>query len=505
MPKRSSGCFGCRQRKVRCDETKPECNGCRRRGVRCQGYRPEGAFIIHLFESCDKPSVVHEDDNIYRLDNQEQEQSSGERSSTLGLESSREISQEPPMPRQVSPVKVERVKYLENFLRLYLPQYEGEAITPPSALIRSLPDTPATREVFLASMDALSAAQLAVSRKVDEKNHELINRCRSLYSTALARMYKTVARNNYLQEDQTLLAAYLLALYEIFVGITNGQGFFYHFQGCLHLLNLRGPSSLQTPLSIRLFHGIRYYSLAIGYHVRKASILDTPAWLAVTSRLSEPEPWISLMDLCICIPRLLHRTDKLEQNAGTPEQFDKLIVDSRLLADRLFEWFAIYEKNGPLYEVVPVASMDSFFKVYHDLLYHDAFAFRTFSALTIYLLYWMSMLIARSNTFRLDQKHRELDLKQLHDWDHELSGYAENICRSVPFGCSRKAGYTGRFSTMTPLMVAKKYYEVKGATKEATWCEKAYFGTKVPGLYTPPVPIEPLQSMVALVQSDRYI
>lgn len=36
---RSGGCVTCKQRRVKCDETKPECRPCRRLGLRCGGYK----------------------------------------------------------------------------------------------------------------------------------------------------------------------------------------------------------------------------------------------------------------------------------------------------------------------------------------------------------------------------------------------------------------------------------------------------------------------------------
>jgi hypothetical protein len=115
-------------------------------------------------------------------------------------------------------------------------------------------------------------------------------------------------------------------------------------------------------------------------------------------------------------------------------------------------------------------------------------------------------LILRSNTFGIVRKVRQLQPKELFQWDREMGGYADNICRAVPYGCRPSAGYSGRFGSLTPLIVAKKYYDAKKATKEAAWCEMVYYGTKVEGLYTPPVSMEPNPGLVNLVQkSSRYI
>ena len=46
MPKPSTGCSLCRQRHVKCDETKPDCNRCLRLGRACPGYRDTCGIII---------------------------------------------------------------------------------------------------------------------------------------------------------------------------------------------------------------------------------------------------------------------------------------------------------------------------------------------------------------------------------------------------------------------------------------------------------------------------
>ncbi|KAJ9300229.1 transcriptional regulator family: Fungal Specific TF [Paecilomyces variotii] len=40
---RSGGCATCKQRRVKCDEARPECRLCRRRGIRCEGYKTKSA------------------------------------------------------------------------------------------------------------------------------------------------------------------------------------------------------------------------------------------------------------------------------------------------------------------------------------------------------------------------------------------------------------------------------------------------------------------------------
>lgn len=212
MPRRSSGCFTCRARKVRCDEAKPECNTCLRRGTKCPGYRPTQSFILHTFdERSERPGIVKENEDVYRYANKAKEEASGSQQSVVQPRTPGAVLASTSVPPQVSPVAIDRVQHLSNFLSLYLPKWKGEVMTPPSDLILSLPNTPASRQVFLSALDAVSAAQLAV----DNKNYPLINRSRSLYSTALSQLMRSITQSGSAHEDETLLATYLLALYEV--------------------------------------------------------------------------------------------------------------------------------------------------------------------------------------------------------------------------------------------------------------------------------------------------
>lgn len=116
------------------------------------------------------------------------------------------------MPKRVSSIAADRIQHLGTFIALYLPKADGPALPPPSALMLALPSMPATSEVLLAAVDALSAAQLAVNNR----NHPLINRSRSLYGTALSQMLKAIQDPTTALKDETLLSTYLLTLYEVY-------------------------------------------------------------------------------------------------------------------------------------------------------------------------------------------------------------------------------------------------------------------------------------------------
>jgi hypothetical protein len=238
-------------------------------------------------------------------------------------------------------------------------------------------------------------------------------------------------------------------------------------------------------------------------------MLDSPEWLTVTVRAAKADPYVALQDICIGIPRLLERTDKLASGSSSPSNVDALIEDSQHLADRAFDWLSNFEKNGPRYDQVPPDHFPTFLAICRDRVFDPIFDFHYFGAGICYMIYWMSMLILQGNTFKLLRQHRQLEPKQLFMWDRQLGGYADASCRSVPYNCRPVTGYAAKFGSLTPLVVARKYFEMKGAQKEpeARWCESVYMGARVPGLYqTIHVPLDPMKGVKESVKgNDRFI
>jgi hypothetical protein len=242
--------------------------------------------------------------------------------------------------------------------------------------------------------------------------------------------------------------------------------------------------------------------------MRKASMLDSPEWLVVTVKAAKVDPYVALNDICIHIPRLLERTDRVARDANFQSEIDTLISDSEKLANRAFDWLSNFEKNGPRYDQISLDTFDGFLTICADRVFDPVYDFQYFGAGICYMIYWMSMLIMQGNTFKLLRQYRQLELKQLMMWDRQLGGYADAICRSIPYNCRPITGYAAKFGSLTPLVVARKYFEMKGPSKaiEAKWCEDVYMGARVPGLYQTPIPLEPLKAVKDTVKdSDRFI
>jgi hypothetical protein len=238
-------------------------------------------------------------------------------------------------------------------------------------------------------------------------------------------------------------------------------------------------------------------------------MLDSPDWMAVTAKAARFDPYIALQDICIGIPRLLERTDNLAKDGAPQDQLDALLHDSEQLANCAFHWLSNFEKNGPRYDMVPIERFEGFFDLCADRVFDSVFDFHYFGAGICYLIYWMSMLIMQGNTFKLLRQHKQLELKQLMMWDRQLGGYADSICRCIPYNCRPVTGYAAKFGSLTPLVLARKYFEMKGPAKaaEAKWCETVYLAARVPGLYSMSVPLDPMKAVRTTVENNdrKYI
>lgn len=237
-------------------------------------------------------------------------------------------------------------------------------------------------------------------------------------------------------------------------------------------------------------------------------MLDTPDWMTVTARAAKVDPYVALIDICVKIPRLLERTDKLDRPDCPQEEIDSLIEDSQQVASRAFDWISNFERHGPRYNKVDLASMDGFMDMCDDPIFDPVFEFHYFGAGICYQIYWSSMLILQGNTFKLLRQHRQLDPKQLMTWSRQLESFADSICRGIPYNYRPNTGYAAKFGALTPLVVARKYYEMTGKTDAAAWCGRVYTRGRVPELYqaAAELPDNPLEDVKKTVQDNpRYI
>jgi hypothetical protein len=253
MPPRSTGCFQCRKRKIRCDETWPSCERCAKHGVPCPGYRRE------------KGGLEFEDQTI--LTARKAKISYGEKvalvvrksSNNSSLRSTPEVaihdinrhafqtwsaSLSPSV--LVSPAANQAQLY-DKWLNIYTPAttgMQGMHFDYLREAINMAESEPALRD----GLNTLALVQVGHAAK-DER---LLAAAVPSYGKALAGLAYAVSKATSVRDNTVLAAASLLVVCEFYDQIkTQGMSWFGHVQGVQQLLMARGPDSLDTDLSLQ--------------------------------------------------------------------------------------------------------------------------------------------------------------------------------------------------------------------------------------------------------------
>lgn len=58
-----TGCWTCRERKVKCDETEPVCLQCRRKGVSCKGYSARLQWLAPIVPHASEFDTGYDEDD----------------------------------------------------------------------------------------------------------------------------------------------------------------------------------------------------------------------------------------------------------------------------------------------------------------------------------------------------------------------------------------------------------------------------------------------------------
>ncbi|KAK4493648.1 hypothetical protein PRZ48_014833 [Zasmidium cellare] len=225
MPKPSTGCSLCRQRHVKCDETKPDCNRCLRLGRACPGYRDTCGIIIQ--------------DVTARVNAKYQRHKSIGRPQTRLSEMLRTI----PDDRLAASVAFLFAEYVQTSSLLkrpyfeYLPQlYNASESTSALALTVTFTAALAARLYFGDHIGGVALAERG--------------------SKALRAMQAAVINPKESARDETLLAVLCLDFAEHLASRSDAAAASRaHIKGALLLVQHRPPQSFANPVSASLITG----------------------------------------------------------------------------------------------------------------------------------------------------------------------------------------------------------------------------------------------------------
>ncbi|KAI7196095.1 hypothetical protein KC363_g1033 [Hortaea werneckii] len=533
MPLRSTGCYTCRKRKIRCDETRPQCKKCATHGVQCPGYRdPDDDFRDQTSITAHKAEIKYRakaadrgkwGGNGFVKNNEENGVHSTPGTLTPCNTSSRTTTGGTPphsaaIRDLISPAAV-RTQLYSTFMTIYLPQktsridhfsfYELLASRRPNAI--SSPGEEGVETVLSSSLDALSLVTIGAT----SHNQTFLDQSVRAYGSALTRLRHTLTKPGALQNDDLLAATNVLgqcALYEEIA--QRAQGWTAHTAGLQQLIAARGgPGSLQSPLATLMFSSLRHSALCAGLIGRKAPLMARPEWRRkareplVDGALQEGlmgsgERSVGFYDAAIQVPGLLERYDDLSAGMGdgstTVRDLEGLLAEcgriERKLRDCFWGWelehcflqetwtYDTHEgeeargkKFPSFFTEEPIEKFPTFCQVFPDReTFPHAYTFPSFSIAYLASLYWMCLHFLRTTVQQTHKLRHDLDQTWYPDPgeevnEEELLELIFHLCKTIPFFCEPISGSTGHIGIFLPMRTAAIYFTQRGHWKLARW------------------------------------
>jgi len=504
MPLRSSGCYTCRKRKIRCDETRPHCKRCATHGVACPGYRTDKAGGIEFKDQTTE--TVTKAKGFYRakdagavvvrvtpassfLDASPTYSNGGASPPAMVLGENllhglhyRSLDSS---PEDILSPTVNRMQLYDSFMDVYLPKNTSKLDH--FSFFQTLSTVSADQPALTEALDALSLVAIGGM----SKDQVVLNQAVSKYGKALGSLMKAVSRPDTAANDEVLAAATVLAscaLYDEIGKHENAWGS--HVTGGQQLIAARGPKSLKSKLALLLFSNTRHGALVWSLIQRKAPYMALPEWREVAFDPQIFDSSTLFYDAAIQIPGLLERYDQLGGSVAlSTENCDAVLRDAEAVEQSLKDWFFDWElrfafQGEGLYDELPIESFPTFTASISDRTFTTAFWFREFPIAYLASVYWLSMYHLRSTLQALHKLRHDLDGTWFPDPaqavpEEEVSTYVTNLCRTIPFFAEPISSSTGHVGMFLPLTTSATYF-----VRHARWAEARWVGVVRASVFT---------------------
>ena len=538
MPTRSPGCFTCRKRKVRCDETRPGCRRCATHGVPCPGYRDDKPNGI---EFKDQTSVtVRRAKDIYKakaLNSPVSGKSSDSSSTSSGSDRlydeaftpfafasdagsppcyNEDITGSQAMilsnhfnnkatPLSLHSPSLERMQLYNEFITSYLPQNQRGVVYGHFSFLQTLAFKTSCHPALTQGLDAISLVQIGSLYKHQSLTKQGVHE----YAKALSSLARSIFRGEFLYDDDVLAAVTVLAMCELYAEIQDmGEGWAKHVNGCSQLLIARGPASMTSELSLLLYSNMRHGVLLYALMGRREPFMAKAEWREVNLRvpLAVLDESTGFFLAALQVPGLLQRRDELDSEAdGVVEQLDKILEDSSALEAALGEWYANWHDHHTskqmAYELRPIEEFATFALLCPDRGFTHAFRFSDYLIAYLYSMYWLVIDHLRANTQSLQKLRHQL----VEDWypepeeavlEDEILDYVLKLCQCIPYFIEPSSGPTGDINMFVPMRTAAFYFREHGHWKWLKWIGCVRDNAFVRGLSPPARPTTPVISNI---------
>ncbi|KAJ5694052.1 hypothetical protein N7536_004464 [Penicillium majusculum] len=258
-PKLKSGCMTCKIRRVKCDEEKPQCRRCISTGRKCDGY-PHPPFAVKVFHDSDSCRKRLVNSDLVRP---------GSSSPLFGGYPLDEItipythiSEQTDEVRlwsgQTSPLIYPLAESWNTHFMPFVINKFKLAFEMSKSIFNAIPDVLSKAEEKSALYQACNAVARAYMATITRTSKATSDRAKA-YGSALMATRSAIQDPQRCKSDNTLLAVWLLGLYELLLGIRKGTepvatpGWQFHNQVLSKLIRLRGSEQFTTRSGRNLF------------------------------------------------------------------------------------------------------------------------------------------------------------------------------------------------------------------------------------------------------------
>ncbi|PNY26956.1 Uncharacterized protein TCAP_03117 [Tolypocladium capitatum] len=250
---RSSGCQLCRKRRVKCDEVRPGCGNCRKYGVECPGYERGLKFI----------SGKH------------QVRQRGKRSERgAGSSSPSDNASHAATAALIAAPRPNRGEFIATIIATMRTNTSQSDVTGFLSWIEL--GRLGTRAVLDGAM--CSVAMHLVGKEMSDQT--IIAHSRSVYGKSLSSLQASLRHATEWRSSETLCAAMLLCVFELFAGTASPDTWLQHARGVGTLMEQRGPAAHREGWDASMILALRGVLIMCDmfFPTGEACFLSRPEW-----------------------------------------------------------------------------------------------------------------------------------------------------------------------------------------------------------------------------------
>ncbi|GFG26684.1 uncharacterized protein AN5342 [Aspergillus udagawae] len=340
---RSTGCRSCIQRRIKCDEGRPECRRCRDRNVKCPGYQRRVKFY-HQTPASIKSRKQKDSQHVAA-------------SSVVHVpipRASMDGKLAPGLASMATDAQMKEVFHyfiMTSFPGLFS-AWRNRVQINWLDFVRHHIDT--SSQALIWSIRSLCVWHLGHAHNDQEK----ILASRHLYGRGLQHLICSLRNPPAATSNWTLMAAIHLGIYEMLDGLGE-KSWLIHSRGIGKLFRIRGPEAHRDGFSRTLLVAYRPFLVADAFVCQEPCFLEEPGWRAIvhdtlafersagkSSQLSEIVE-LAFNEIVLC-PGLFAQTREFVSRTGVKSEIlrESLVAQITRCRDRLVE---LERQMGPLF------------------------------------------------------------------------------------------------------------------------------------------------------------